>query len=156
MPTDNSSAETSSEKAPRPAPGQRKWSHLSAILKIGVTLLILGLVVRSVDLSSAWDHIANQNLPLVVLAGIVLVFQVGLGGTRWFIILRRLDAKPSLWETLKLFYVSVFFNSYVWGGIGGDLARACWGLRRRSPNFSWSTSRTHDALLALWASKPVA
>ena len=143
MPTDNSSAETSSEKASRPAPRQRKWSHLSAILKIGLTLLILGLVVRSVDLTSAWDNIAKQNLPLVMLAGIVLVSQIGLGGTRWFIILRRLDARPSWWETLKLFYVSVFFNSYVWGGIGGDLVRA-W-LSYRS-NISVKTAITSVVL----------
>jgi uncharacterized protein (TIRG00374 family) len=149
MPTDNSSAETSSEKASRPAPGQRKWSHFSAIFKIGVTLLILGLVVRSVDLSSAWDHIANQNLPLVVLAGIVLVLQIGLGGTRWFIILRRLDAKPLLWETLKLFYVSVFFNSYVWGGIGGDLVRAWLSYRSNISAKTAITSVVLDRAAAL-------
>src|SRR5260370_40846799 len=95
MPTDNSSAETSSEKAPRPAPGQRKWSHLSAIFKIGLTLLILGLVVRSVDLTSAWDNIAKQNLPLIVLAVIVVIFHIGLCGTRWVIIFWRLGSKPS-------------------------------------------------------------
>jgi glycosyltransferase 2 family protein len=149
MPTDNSSAETSSEKASRPAPGQRKWSHFSAIFKIGVTLLILGFVVRSVDLSSAWDHIANQNLPLVVLAGIVLVLQIGLGGTRWFIILRRLDAKPLLWETLKLFYVSVFFNSYVWGGIGGDLVRAWLSYRSNISAKTAITSVVLDRAAAL-------
>ena len=53
-----------------------------------------------------------------------MTVQVCLGGTRWWIILRGLDARPVLWETLKLFYVSVFVNSYVWGGIGGDLLRA--------------------------------
>src|SRR5258708_37080282 len=100
MPTDNSSAETSSEKAPRPAPGQRKWSHLSAIFKIGLTLLILGLVVRSVDLTSAWDNIAKQNLPLIVLAGIVLMFHIRLCGTRWFVIFCRLGAPTSRWSTL--------------------------------------------------------
>jgi glycosyltransferase 2 family protein len=149
MPTDNSSADTSPEKAPRPAPGKRKWSHLSAILKIGLTLLILGLVVRAVDLTSAWDNIAKQNLPLVVLAGIVMVFQIGLGGTRWFIILRRLDAKPSPWETLKLFYVSVFFNSYVWGGIGGDLVRAWLSYRNNISAKTAITSVVLDRAAAL-------
>jgi len=74
-----------------------------------------GLVVRSVDLlSSAWTDRSNRILPLVGTCRHSAVFQVGLGGTRWFIILRRLDAKPSLWETLKLFYFSVLLNSYVW------------------------------------------
>jgi len=57
--------------------------------------------------------------------------------------LRRLDARPSWWETLKLFYVSVFFNSYVWGGIGGDLVRA-W-LSYRS-NISVKTAITSVVL----------
>jgi uncharacterized membrane protein YbhN (UPF0104 family) len=84
-----------------------------------------------------------------VLAGLVLVLQIGLGGTRWFIILRRLDAKPLRLETLKLFYVSVFFNSYVWGGIGGDLVRAWLSYRSNISAKTAITSVVLDRAAAL-------
>jgi glycosyltransferase 2 family protein len=149
MPTDNDSSETSNGKASRPASGQSKWSKLSKVFKVALTVLIFGLVVRSVDLSAAWDHVANQNLPLVVLAGAVLMFQIGLGGTRWLIILRHLDARPSPWETLKLFYVSIFFNSYVWGGISGDLVRAWLSYRSSISGKTAVTSVVLDRVAAL-------
>jgi uncharacterized protein (TIRG00374 family) len=149
MPPDSNSAETSTGKASRPESGQGKWSNLSKILKIALTFLIFGLVVRSVDLSTAWEHVANQNLPLVVLAAAVLVFQVGLGGTRWLIILRNLDARPMAWETLKLFYVSIFFNCYVWGGISGDVVRAWLSYRSNISGKTAITSVVLDRVAAL-------
>jgi hypothetical protein len=149
MPTDNDSSETSNGKASRPASGQGKWSKLSKVFKVALTVLIFGLVVRSVDLSAAWDHVTNQTLPLVVLAGAVLMFQIGLGGTRWLIILRHLDARPSPWETLKLFYVSIFFNSYVWGGISGDVVRAWLSYRSSISGKTAVTSVVLDRVAAL-------
>lgn len=149
MPPDNDSTQTAAENAARPASGKGKWANLSRILKIALTLLIFGLVVRSVDLSTAWDHVANQNLPLVVLAAAVLMFQIGLGGTRWLIILRNLGARPMPWETLKLFYVSVFFNSYVWGGISGDVVRAWLSYRSNISGKTAVTSVVLDRVAAL-------
>jgi glycosyltransferase 2 family protein len=149
MPPDNNSTATSPEKAARADARQGKWSNLSKILKIALTLLIFGFVVRSVDLSTAWENVANQNLPLVALAAVVLVFQIGLGGTRWLIILRNLDARPALWETLKLFYVSIFFNSYVWGGISGDVVRAWLSYRSNISGKTAITSVVLDRVAAL-------
>lgn len=149
MITDNSNAETSTEGISRLVPRQRRWSIFLKVLKVGLTLLILGVVVHSVDLSSAWENIANQNLALVALAVVVMTLQIGIGGTRWLIILKRLGARPMLWETVKLFYVSVFVNSYVWGGIGGDLVRAWLSYRSNISAKTAVTSVILDRVAAL-------
>jgi hypothetical protein len=89
MTTNNSNADTPFKGASPPTPGQRKWSNLFKVLKVGITLVIFGFIVHSVDLSAAWAHVAHQNLPLVALTAVVMATQIGLGGTRWWLIYRR-------------------------------------------------------------------
>ena len=151
MTTNNSNAETSLEDVALPESRQRKWSKLFNVLKVALTLLIFWYIVHTVDLSAAWGHIASQNLPLVALAIVVATIQVGLGGIRWWLILKSLGARPSLRETLKLFYVSVFVNSYVWGGIGGDLLRAWLSYRNNISGKTAITSVVLDRVAALVA-----
>ncbi len=134
-----------------PPAAQRKGLALSTILKAGITLLILGYVLQTADLSAAWNHAANQDLMPVVVAGLILVLQVGLGGTRWLIILRSLGARPPTWETLKFFYVSIFFNSWVPGGIGGDVMRAWLSYRNNITAKTAITSVILDRVAALVA-----
>jgi uncharacterized protein (TIRG00374 family) len=78
-----------------------------------------------------------------------MVVQVGIGGTRWLIILSRLGANPMVWETLKLFYISVFFNAYVWGGISGDVMRAWISYRSNVSARTAITSVILDRVAAL-------
>ncbi|WP_421999502.1 lysylphosphatidylglycerol synthase transmembrane domain-containing protein [Reyranella sp.] len=130
---------------------RRRGAGLVTIAKVAVTLLILGYIGSTVDLSAAVRRVATQNLPLVALAGFILVVQVGLGGTRWFIILRSLGARPPLLETLKLFYVSIFFNAWVPGGIGGDVMRAWLSYRSQIGAQTAVTSVILDRVAALVA-----
>ena len=53
-----------------------------------------------------------------------------LGGLRWHAILARLGANPSLRESVRLYYISAFFNAYLWGAVGGDMLRAWLTYRR--------------------------
>jgi uncharacterized protein (TIRG00374 family) len=144
-----SNAERPSDDSSRRGTRQRKGLGLSRFLKSAITLLIFGYIVYSVDLSAAWRHAAGQNLPLVALAALICLGQVGLGGSRWLIVLRALGARPPTWETLKLFYVSIFFNSCVPGGIGGDVVRAWLSYRRNISARTAITSVILDRVAAL-------
>jgi uncharacterized protein (TIRG00374 family) len=137
------------EATSRPEQPQRKGTALPTILKAAVTLLILGYVLYTVDLSAAWKRVATQDLPLVVVAGFILVLQVGLGGMRWLFILRSLGATPPAWDILKLFYVSIFFNSWAPGGIGGDVMRAWLSYRSNISAKTAITSVILDRVAAL-------
>jgi uncharacterized protein (TIRG00374 family) len=142
-----SNAEASMESASPTALRRR----LSAVAKVAATLLIFGYVAYTVDLSAAWKQAATQSLPMVVLAGLILMAQAGLGGIRWFIILRTLGAGSSLWETLRLFYISIFFNSFVWSGLGGDLVRTWLSYRSNVSVRTSITSVLLDRVAALVA-----
>jgi len=151
MLSDESKAAMRMESASRPRAQQRKGSRVVTLAKAAVTLLIIGYIAYTVDLSAAVRRTASQDLPLVALAGLIAVLQVGLGGTRWLIILRSLGARPPVGETLKLFYVSIFFNSWVPGGVGGDVVRAWLSYRRNITAQTAITSVVLDRVAALVA-----
>ena len=109
---------------------KRRWSWLVTLLKVGLSALAFGVVAFSVDLSAAWQHAANQSIPFVGLSALILTLQLLLGGLRWHAILARLGANPSLRESVRLYYISAFFNAYLWGAVGGDMLRAWLSYRR--------------------------
>jgi uncharacterized protein (TIRG00374 family) len=145
---DNSNAEAPIQSGRSPL-GQRKGVGLLTMLKVGITILILGYVVHSVDLTAAWQRASSQQLPLVVVAGLIMLVQILLGGTRWLLVLKCLGARPLKWETLKLFYVSIFFNSCMPGGIGGDIIRAWLSYRNNLAAKTAITSVLLDRVAAL-------
>ncbi len=108
----------------------RHWSWLITLLKIALSALAFGIVAISVDLSAAWEHAANQSVSYIAVSALVLSVQLLLGGLRWHAILVTLGANPSLRESVRLYYISAFFNSYLWGAVGGDVLRAWLTYRR--------------------------
>lgn len=94
------------------------------LLKIGLSVVAFGVVAFSVDLSAAWERARQQSAGFIAISAFVLSLQLVLGGLRWHAILAQLGAKPSARESIRLFYISAFFNSYLWGAVGGDVLRA--------------------------------
>ena len=111
----------------RPA---RHWSWLITLLKVALSALAFGIVAFSVDLSAAWEHAANQSVPYIAVSAFILSLQLLLGGLRWHTILVTLGANPSIRGSVRLYYISAFFNSYLWGAVGGDVLRAWLTYRR--------------------------
>lgn len=124
-------APDASGKNPIRASSSSRWSWLITLLKIGLSVLAFGVVALSVDLSAAWERAANQLIPYVVLSAIILTVQLFIAGVRWHAILAQLGANPSLRDSVRLYYISAFFNAYLWGAIGGDVLRAWMTYRRQ-------------------------
>jgi len=143
MPTDNSSAETSSEKASRPAPGNANGLTSRRFSKIGVTLLILDLSFALLTSRAPGTHRQPEFT-----AGCACWLSAGAPDRSWRnALVHHLAAisTPSRLrlETLKLFYVSVFFNSYVWAELAESGCGR--GYRYRS-NISAKTAITSVVL----------
>lgn len=116
----------------KPASGASRWrSYVFTALKLGLSALAIGIVFYTVDLSAAWQRVTRQDPWLLALAALVMMVQIGIGGLRWHVILVRLGATPPITESLRLYYISVFFNTYLWGAVGGDVVRAWLSYRAR-------------------------
>jgi uncharacterized protein (TIRG00374 family) len=103
---------------------RQRWSWLFTFFKFGLSALAFALVLFWVDLRAAWEHVLNQSPKYLIIAAALFSLQIVLGALRWHSILGRLGAKPSARESIRLYYISAFFNSYLWGAVGGDVVRA--------------------------------
>jgi uncharacterized membrane protein YbhN (UPF0104 family) len=97
--------------------------HLTTILKIGVTLLGLGIVVTRFDVK-AIGLIIQQSELLWILVGFLLVnASVVLRAYRWLLLIRGLHMRVSFGRLVELYYVGSFFNIFLPSGFGGDVVR---------------------------------
>jgi len=72
--------------------------------------------------------------PLPVLAAFaVSLCAVVLPAARWKLLLKVQDVDVSLWESVRLTYLGMFFNTFVPGTVGGDLFKAYY-VAKHTPN----------------------
>lgn len=107
---------------------RRTW--LFTLLKVALSVIALGFVLRFLNFEDAAHHLRNQSPIYLAIAAAIFSLQVVLGGLRWHAILIALETAPTALESIRLFYISAFFNSYLWGGIGGDALRSWLTYRR--------------------------
>jgi hypothetical protein len=94
------------------------------LLKVGLSAVAIGGVAMAVDLGAVWHRLLHQNLWLLSAAGAIIVVQIVVGGLRWHLILLDLGAPARAATSVRVFYMSVFFNTWLWGTVGGDVIRA--------------------------------
>jgi uncharacterized protein (TIRG00374 family) len=97
--------------------------RLATLLKVGFTAVLLAIVLRSVDLPAAWRYTSEQSDWFLLLAAAFSIFQIVCGANRWHFILRRLNAAMPILESIRIYYISVFFSMCMLASIGGDVAR---------------------------------
>jgi glycosyltransferase 2 family protein len=105
-----------------PVPGRKP--RLFTAIKIVLSVAVIVAVARNVDLEAAWQRFAHQNFWFPAAAVAILILQIGIGGLRWKLILRGLGDTSPIATSLRLYYISVFFNTWLWGAVGGDVLRA--------------------------------
>jgi len=127
-------AETSAIGSNRDRPVTTPWRFTA--LKIALTALAIAVVLHSVDLASAWQRLSGQRFGLVLLAAAVFVAQIVVGGLRWHVIVKRLALRADLAESVRLYYIGNFFNTWLFGAVGGDVVRA------------WLSYRVHASVRA--------
>ena len=97
--------------------------RLVILLKVGFTIAVLAVVLRSVDLPAAWKYASEQNDWFLLLAAAFVAFQLLSGASRWYRILRCLDAAMPLLETFRIYYISAFVGTCMLASVGGDAVR---------------------------------
>ena len=97
-----------------------KWAN---IVKIAVTLGLLLVVAFTLDLSQVWTALASANWADLAIA--LLLYQGGIvvRAYRWQALLRAFGVAASLPRLTRIYYVGMFFNSFLPSGFGGDVVR---------------------------------
>ena len=96
---------------------------LKLIVKILITVAILAIIARSIDLSTVFNVVRNMSPEYLIFALIMQLLSAGLASYRWFLIMRRLKFGQGPLFYLKSYLKGSFFNQALPGGIGGDAYR---------------------------------
>jgi len=99
---------------------RNRWA---TVLKIGVTLLGLGIVIARFDVTAVAAAL-TQVQPGWLLASFLLVnASLVLRAFRWLRLVRGLGLKISFGRLVALYFVGSFFNAFLPSGFGGDVVR---------------------------------
>ncbi len=110
----------------RPPPGEPKRRIARLLLQLLGTCAGFLWVGLSVDLAGVVQSI--RALPLMAFGSAVALTFLGLfvGAARWQVLLRAYGAPtiPPFSRLASLYFVGFFYNTYLPGGVGGDVVRA--------------------------------
>ncbi len=116
-----------------------KRNVLIALQVLGSAAAFAYLFSR-VDVSKVWD--AALGIPWIYTVSALALTVSGLvvGAIRWRVMLRAYGApsRPPLIELIRLYFVAIFYNTYLPGGVGGDVVRGV--ITRKSFGEAGATS----------------
>src|SRR5712692_1506639 len=93
------------------------------LLKASLSIALIVIVARRVDLDLVWFHLSVINFGLVALAGALVALQIIVGSQRWKAIISAQGACVHSATALRIYYIGVFFNMCTPGGFFGDVIR---------------------------------
>jgi glycosyltransferase 2 family protein len=96
------------------------------VVRWGGTALGVAYVLHVVDLSSLKHAFGHASAGTLSMALLVVAFGQIVGAARWRTLMTAYGAKslPSLREAIRLYFIAVFYNTYLPGAVAGDVMRA--------------------------------
>jgi uncharacterized membrane protein YbhN (UPF0104 family) len=92
--------------------------------KFAISAALIWLVCRNIEIGALGARFAGQSIIWIGAAAVVGLWQLVLLTLRWDQILQGLGAKIPIGTVLSVTYMGSFFNAWLLGTTGGDVARA--------------------------------
>lgn len=94
------------------------------MIRLAVSLGLLATLAWWLDLSQVTTRLSQLRLSWVLAALALTVFQVIGSAWRWSYTARRLGLDLPFWHAVREYYLAVFLNQLLPGGVLGDVSRA--------------------------------
>ena len=98
-------------------------NQILVILKVIVSGGLIWFLLSSIDIGAAKDRILGADPVMILCAGVVLLIQMGVGGARWWAVMRAIETPLPWFELTKLFWIGGFFSQALPSSVGGDPIR---------------------------------
>ena len=116
--------------------------HLGFIFKAGISLAIVIFLLCTVSLNQLAESLKGVELNIFTVGLITFSATFFLGSLRWFILLKAQKHEGiSLWQLVRLTLIGLFFNNFLLGTNGGDIAKAVY-LAKAAPDKKTSAVTT--------------
>lgn len=99
---------------------QKTKSALKLLLKLALSGLAIYLVFTKIDLSQVWLVVRKSNVAWLITALVVFNLSKFIAAHRFHLLIRQLGVQITSRFNLALYYVGMFYNLFLPGGIGGD------------------------------------
>ncbi len=99
----------------------RRWGPLA--VKFAVSAALIWYVTRDIDLDTTWDRFLGIRPEMLALAFGVFFVQLVLADMRWLAALAAIGAFIPFLDSLRIYYIGVFFNQALPSSVGGDAVR---------------------------------
>ena len=111
--------------------GRFRWAPL---LRFLLGLALIAWLARSIGLESIRSALTPiREHPAWIGAALALTFAALFAGVvRWHVLLRAMDLPTPFARTFRGFFIGQFFNAFLFGACGGDLARAVFAAHDHS------------------------
>jgi uncharacterized membrane protein YbhN (UPF0104 family) len=96
------------------------------VLRVLVPVLAIAYLLSIVPLGDVLAAVGEMPLWAVAVAVLVLVLATALATLRWRLLMSAcgMQGKPTFLELFRAYWIGAFYNTYVPGGLGGDVMRA--------------------------------
>ena len=94
------------------------------VIRLFVSLGLLVLLARWLDIGQIAERLANMQASWVALALLLSIVQVVVSAWRWRFTARRLGIELPFFVALREYYLAMFLNQVIPGGVVGDVSRA--------------------------------
>lgn len=93
---------------------------MKVVLKLLFSLALLYFIIQQIDLKRVFVTLKSVNLFYFTLAFVLYNLSKIISAIRLNYYFKEIDIDLPLWQNLRLYYVGMFYNLFLPGGIGGD------------------------------------
>lgn len=119
---------------------------LSVLIKIGVSVVILYFLFRSIDLAAFWATVKSVEPWTVVFVAAIFIISQCISSYRWRTILKK-DIDVPYRKILSIYFIGMFFNNFLPTMVGGDVVKAYYLYKH--------TKKGHVALASIFLDRYV-
>lgn len=96
------------------------FNVIKLLLKVGFSAFALYYVAKKLDLDALLITVKNISFSLILLAGVLLIGSILLAAMRLNTLFKAMPLHVSTTANLKLYWLGLFYNLFLPGGVGGD------------------------------------
>ncbi len=99
----------------------KKISHkLFFLLKSAITILLCGFIINNVEWELFKQVLNDSNILFVSSVFLLMLFNISISALKWKMLLKPYNVQLGLTELTSYYFITVFFNNFFPGNIGGD------------------------------------
>jgi uncharacterized membrane protein YbhN (UPF0104 family) len=96
------------------------------VLRFVVPVLAVGYMLRIIPIRDVLASIKRVPISAIIAAGAVIVLATAIATLRWQLLFGAcgVKSKPRFLDLFRIYWICIFYNTYVPGGLGGEFVRA--------------------------------